>query len=66
MGGAIYAAGTRSRLGAVATLGMVGFGISLLYVLFSAPDLGITQIMIETLTVILLVLVVVLVVVKPF
>jgi multicomponent Na+:H+ antiporter subunit A len=41
----------------VATLGMVGFGIALMYVFFSAPDLGITQIMVETLTVILLVLV---------
>lgn len=55
--GAIFASIMRSRLGAVATVGMVGFGISLIYVLFSAPDLGITQIMIETLTVILLVLV---------
>ncbi len=55
--GAIVASVTSSRLGAVATLGMVGFGVALIYVLFSAPDLGITQIMVETLTVILLVLV---------
>ncbi|MEX0731594.1 MAG: putative monovalent cation/H+ antiporter subunit A [Aquisalimonadaceae bacterium] len=55
--GAVAASLARSRLGAVATLGMVGFGVSLIYVLFSAPDLGITQIMVETLTVILLVLV---------
>ncbi|MCC5858359.1 MAG: putative monovalent cation/H+ antiporter subunit A [Ectothiorhodospiraceae bacterium] len=55
--GAIVASVTSSRLGAVATLGMVGFGIALLYVFFSAPDLGTTQIMVETLTVILLVLV---------
>ncbi len=55
--GAVVASVTSSRLGAVATLGMVGFGIALIYVLFSAPDLGITQIMVETLTVILLVLV---------
>ncbi|MFV8836048.1 putative monovalent cation/H+ antiporter subunit A [Aquisalimonas sp.] len=55
--GALFASVTSSRLGAVATLGIVGFGIALIYVLFSAPDLGTTQIMVETLTVILLVLV---------
>ncbi len=55
--GAIVASVTSSRIGAAATLGMVGFGVALIYVMFSAPDLGITQIMIETLTVILLVLV---------
>lgn len=46
-----------SRLAAVASLGAVGFTVALLYVLFSAPDLGITQVLVETLTVILLVLV---------
>ncbi len=55
--GAIIASLMQSRLGAVATVGMVGFGVALIYVLFSAPDLAITQIMVETLTVILLVLV---------
>jgi multicomponent Na+:H+ antiporter subunit A len=54
---AVFVSSTRSRLGAVASLGIVGFGVALLYVLFSAPDLGITQVLIETLTVILLVLV---------
>ncbi len=48
---------SRSRLAAVAALGAIGFTVSLLYVLFSAPDVGITQILVETLTVILLVLV---------
>jgi len=48
---------TRSRLGAVAAMGAVGFSVALIFVLFSAPDLGITQILVETLTVILLVLV---------
>jgi multicomponent Na+:H+ antiporter subunit A len=46
-----------SRLGAVALLGAVGYGIALLYVLFGAPDLAMTQILIETLTVIIFVLV---------
>src|SRR5690606_13346162 len=57
MAGAITAARTTSRLGAVAALGAVGFTVALLYVMFSAPDLGITQVLVETLTVILLVLV---------
>ncbi|WP_111656076.1 putative monovalent cation/H+ antiporter subunit A [Isoalcanivorax indicus] len=48
---------TSSRLSAVASLGAIGFTVALVYVLFSAPDLGITQVLIETLTVILLVLV---------
>ncbi len=48
---------TRSRLGAVASMGVVGFAVALIFILFSAPDLGITQILVETLTVILLVLV---------
>lgn len=46
-----------SRLGAVALLGAVGYGIALMYVLFGAPDLAMTQVLIETLTVIIFVLV---------
>lgn len=45
-----------SRLAAVVTLGVVGFGIALTYALFGAPDLAMTQIAVETLTVILFVL----------
>lgn len=48
---------SRSRLGAVISLGVVGYGIALVYVLFGAPDLAITQILVETLTVILFVFV---------
>ena len=48
---------TRSRLTAVAALGVVGYGIALIFVLFGAPDLAMTQFSIETLSVILLVLV---------
>ena len=47
----------RSRLAAVAALGVVGYGVALVFVLFGAPDLAMTQFMIETLTVILFVLV---------
>jgi multicomponent Na+:H+ antiporter subunit A len=46
-----------SRLGAIAALGVVGFSVALLFVLFGAPDLAMTQFLIETLTVILFVLV---------
>lgn len=38
-------------------LGFVGFGIALVYVLHGAPDLAMTQFLIETLTLILLVLI---------
>lgn len=48
----------RSALVAVMALGALGFGIALLYVWFSAPDLAITQVLIETLTTILLMLVI--------
>lgn len=48
----------RTRLAAVAGLGVVGYGISLLYIFYSAPDLAITQILVETLTVVIFVLVV--------
>ena len=53
----LMAVSTGSRLSAVASLGAIGFTVALIYVLFSAPDLGITQVLVETLTVILLVLV---------
>lgn len=54
---AILAATTRSRLGALAALGAVGFTVALVFVMFSAADPGITQVLVETLTVIMLVLV---------
>ncbi|XOZ35073.1 putative monovalent cation/H+ antiporter subunit A [Halomonadaceae bacterium KBTZ08] len=54
---ALFATGTISRLGSVAAMSVVGFAVALIFTLFSAPDLGITQILVETLTVILLVLV---------
>ncbi|MFC4260349.1 putative monovalent cation/H+ antiporter subunit A [Marinobacter lacisalsi] len=54
---AVFASRTRSRLGSVASLGVLGFSVALVFILFSAPDLGITQLLVETLTVVLLVLV---------
>ncbi|GHC22700.1 putative monovalent cation/H+ antiporter subunit A [Aidingimonas halophila] len=55
--GAVTACIMRSRLASVAAVGTMGFCIALTFVLFSAPDLGITQMLVETLTVILLILV---------
>lgn len=54
---AIMAVFSQSRLGSVAALGSFGFSVALVFVIFSAADVGITQILVETLTVILLVLV---------
>ena len=56
--GTLGAVTSPSRLAAVASLGVVGYGVALIFVLYSAPDLAITQFAIETLTVILFVLVI--------
>jgi multicomponent Na+:H+ antiporter subunit A len=57
LGGTAGTVHARSRLSAIAGLGSVGYGVGLLYVRFGAPDLAITQILVETLTLILFVLV---------
>jgi multicomponent Na+:H+ antiporter subunit A len=49
--------GTDSRLTAVVGLGVVGYGVALLFLLYGAPDLALTQFAIETLSVVLFVLV---------
>jgi multicomponent Na+:H+ antiporter subunit A len=54
---ALYATAATSRLAAVASLSVVGYGVALIYIMFGAPDLAMTQFMVETLTVILFVLV---------
>jgi len=46
-----------SRLGAIAALGTVGLMMSFFFVLYSGPDLALTQLLVETLTIILLLLV---------
>lgn len=48
---------TGSRLTAIVAMGVVGFGIALVYVQFGAPDVAMTQFIIETMTVVLFVLV---------
>lgn len=47
----------KSRLSAIISLGVVGIAVTLFFVFYSAPDLALTQLLIEVLTVILLVLV---------
>ncbi len=53
---AIYALFAPGRLSAVASLGIVGYGVALIYILYGAPDLAMTQVLVETLTVLLFVL----------
>ena len=51
--GAVLAAVTRSRIAAVAALGVVGIGVALIFIVFGAPDVAITQLLVETLAVVL-------------
>jgi multicomponent Na+:H+ antiporter subunit A len=46
---------SRTRLAGVAALGVIGYSIALLFIFYGAPDLAVTQILVETLTVILFV-----------
>jgi multicomponent Na+:H+ antiporter subunit A len=48
---------TRSRLAAIISLGVIGYGIAFIYLYYSAVDLAITQILVETLVVVLFVLI---------
>ncbi|CAN5610628.1 putative monovalent cation/H+ antiporter subunit A [soil metagenome] len=57
IGGSAGALFTHSRLTAVAMLGSAGFAVSLLFLFMGAPDLAMTQLLVETLTVIVIVLV---------
>jgi multicomponent Na+:H+ antiporter subunit A len=50
---AIAALRARSRLAAILCLGGVGYSVAFLFVAYGAPDLAITQLLVETLTVVL-------------
>jgi multicomponent Na+:H+ antiporter subunit A len=54
---AVVALRLRSRLASVAALGVTGLAMALLFALYSAPDLALTQVTVETLSIIVLVLV---------
>jgi multicomponent Na+:H+ antiporter subunit A len=57
--GVASAVRAHTRMVAITSLGIVGFGIALIFVLFAAPDLAITQFLVETLVVIIVALVLV-------
>ncbi|WP_181350587.1 hydrogen gas-evolving membrane-bound hydrogenase subunit E [Thalassobacillus sp. CUG 92003] len=47
---------TNNRIAAILILGVVGYGLAILFVLYRAPDLALTQLIIETVTVALFLL----------
>ena len=51
--GSVITAITRSRITAVAALGVVGIGVALIFIMYGAPDVAITQLLVETLIVVL-------------
>ncbi len=55
--GAILAARSRRRLRAVVLVGVTGYGTALLFLLGGAPDLALTQVLVETITLVVFVLV---------
>ena len=57
VGGGLITVLLRSRLASVAALGVTGLAMAMVFLVYSAPDLAMTQIMVETLSVIVLVLV---------
>jgi multicomponent Na+:H+ antiporter subunit A len=48
---------SKTRLNAIVALGIQGFSVAVLFLLFGAPDLSFTQFMVETLSVVILTLV---------
>lgn len=54
---AILAAIMKKRVNAILAMGIVGYMISMFFVMFGAPDLALTQLLVETITLILYVLV---------
>lgn len=52
----LFILGTRSRLTSIVVMGLVGYSAALFYVLYGAPDVAATQLLIETLTVVIFVL----------
>jgi multicomponent Na+:H+ antiporter subunit A len=54
---AIFAARSERRLTAMVLVGVAGYGIAVLFVLHGAPDLALTQFLVETVTIVMFVLV---------
>jgi multicomponent Na+:H+ antiporter subunit A len=57
IGAAIAATSSSSTMAAVLSLGAVGYGVAMTFLVFGAPDLAMTQFSVETLTVFIYVLV---------
>lgn len=55
---AIATAVQKRRIAAVLLLGAVGYGVAVLFVMYGAPDLALTQVLFETLALVLFILVV--------
>ncbi|WP_027963504.1 Na+/H+ antiporter subunit A [Halalkalibacillus halophilus] len=47
---------THNRIGMILVVGVIGFGLAILFVLYRAPDLALTQLIVETVTVTLFML----------
>jgi multicomponent Na+:H+ antiporter subunit A len=56
--GALAIPFTRSRLAAIMLMGVLGLSVAFVFLLFGAPDLAFTQLMVETLSVVILALVI--------
>ncbi len=56
VGATLTILGSKSRLTAIIALGAVGYSVALLFVIFRAPDLALTQLVIETISVALFLL----------
>jgi multicomponent Na+:H+ antiporter subunit B len=58
IGGAIFSLEARDLLSAVIAYGIVGFGLVICFLLLQAPDLALVQIVIETITLIIMIAVI--------
>ena len=58
LGGGLAVMIIRSRLIAIMSMGVMGIGVAFVFLLFGAPDLAFTQLMVETLSVVILALVI--------
>ncbi|MEW6624199.1 MAG: hydrogen gas-evolving membrane-bound hydrogenase subunit E [Bacillota bacterium] len=56
IGGAFGVILSKNRISAVVSLGAVGYTVALFFVLFRAPDLALTQLLVESVTMVLLLL----------
>ncbi len=54
---AVFAAGSRGRIKAVLLVGVTGYGTATLFLLHGAPDLALTQMLVETVSVVIFLLV---------